>query len=106
MEAFFILLMSLVQFKKKLRHLLYCLCVFLDFSAILGIYIIFGHFWAIRKEVKFSSFIRHDILSHFWAFTHFGEFTSYYAIIEQLQKEVRFCSFIRPDILSHFEAFT
>ncbi|KAG5619518.1 hypothetical protein H5410_004736 [Solanum commersonii] len=62
-----VILRSLVQVKIFKRCFLYCLCVFLDFSAILGhlrnirhfrvvtkrsIYVIFGHFWAMTKRSK------------------------------------------------------
>ncbi|KAG5610349.1 hypothetical protein H5410_021630 [Solanum commersonii] len=43
---------SLVQVKFLLRCVLYCLCVFIDFSAILGIYMIFDHFQAVAKRSR------------------------------------------------------
>ncbi|KAG5619519.1 hypothetical protein H5410_004737 [Solanum commersonii] len=43
------ILRSMVKVKKILRRFVYCLCVFLDFSAI---YVIFGHFWELTKRSK------------------------------------------------------
>ncbi|KAG5619525.1 hypothetical protein H5410_004743 [Solanum commersonii] len=72
--------------QKKFEEFFVLYVRFLVFQSYWGIYVIFGHFRAVQKEIKFCSIILHDIQRSL-------------VIFGQLRKVVKFCSIIRHDIL-------